>query len=66
MPATNAATDRLSVIYCSHDALIPYAKNARTLLDAQVAQIVASIREFGWTNPVPVDGDNGIMACAGR
>ena len=37
-------------------ALIPYARNARTHSDAQVAQIAASIRAFGWTNPILVDG----------
>ncbi|WP_292213651.1 DNA methyltransferase [Mesorhizobium sp.] len=47
-------------------ALIPFAKNARTHSDAQVAQIAASIREFGWTNPILVDGDNGIIAGHGR
>ena len=46
--------------------LIPYAKNARTHSEAQVAQIAASIGEFGWTNPVLVDGDNGIIAGHGR
>ena len=39
------------------EALIPYAKNSRTHDDAQVAQIAASIKEFGWTNPILVDGD---------
>src|SRR6187455_77043 len=47
-------------------ALIPYARNARTHSDAQVAQIAASIREFGFTNPVLVDGENGIIAGHGR
>jgi DNA modification methylase len=46
--------------------LIPYARNARTHSDAQVAQIAASIREFGWTNPVLVDGGNGVVAGHGR
>ena len=46
--------------------LIPYARNSRTHSDAQVAQIAASIREFGWTNPVLVDGENGIIAGHGR
>jgi hypothetical protein len=36
-------------------ALIPYARNARTHSDAQVAQIAASIREFGFTNPRLID-----------
>jgi DNA modification methylase len=46
--------------------LIPYARNARTHSEAQIAQIAASIREFGWTNPVLVDGDNGVIAGHGR
>lgn len=50
----------------SVDSLIPYARNARTHSDAQVAQIAASIREFGWTNPILVDGDNSIIAGHGR
>jgi hypothetical protein len=48
------------------DSLIPYARNSRTHSDQQVAQIAASIREFGFTNPVLVDGDNGIIAGHGR
>jgi len=46
--------------------LIPYARNARTHSDAQVAQIAASIKEFGWTNPVLIDGERGIIAGHGR
>jgi len=46
--------------------LIPYVKNSRTHSDEQVAQIAASIKEFGWTNPILVDGDNGIIAGHGR
>ena len=46
--------------------LIPYAKNSRTHSDEQVSQIAASIKEFGWTNPILVDGDNGIIAGHGR
>ncbi|WP_363800797.1 site-specific DNA-methyltransferase [Lysobacter firmicutimachus] len=48
------------------EALIPFARNARTHSDAQVAQIAASIIEFGWTNPILVDGNNGIIAGHGR
>jgi DNA modification methylase len=48
------------------EALIPYAKNSRTHDDAQVAQIAASIKEFGWTNPILIDGDKGIIAGHGR
>lgn len=46
--------------------LVPYARNARTHSPGQVAQIAASIREFGWTVPVLVDGQNGIIAGHGR
>jgi hypothetical protein len=48
------------------DNLIPYANNARVHSDEQIAQIAASIKEFGWTNPILVDGDNGIIAGHGR
>jgi len=48
------------------EGLIPYARNSRTHSDEQVAQIAASIREFGWTNPVLLDGANGIIAGHGR
>ena len=47
-------------------ALVPYARNARTHSPAQVAQIAASIQEFGFTNPVLVDQDDGIIAGHGR
>lgn len=47
-------------------SLLPYARNSRTHSDAQVAQIAASIKEFGWTNPVLVDGDGTIIAGHGR
>jgi DNA modification methylase len=56
----------LNVEYRKVDALIPYARNARTHTDAQVAKIAASIVEFGWTSPILVDGDNGIIAGHGR
>ena len=46
--------------------LIPYVNNSRTHSDEQVAQIAASIKEFGWTNPILVDGQNGIIAGHGR
>ncbi|MGI8989283.1 MAG: ParB N-terminal domain-containing protein [Bryobacteraceae bacterium] len=48
------------------DKLIPYAKNPRTHSDAQVAQIAASIREFGFTSPLLVDAKAGIIAGHGR
>jgi DNA modification methylase len=46
--------------------LTPYAKNSRTHSPEQVAQIVASIKQFGFTNPVLIDKDNGIIAGHGR
>ena len=46
--------------------LIPYVNNARTHSDEQIAQIAASIKEFGWTNPILLDGTNGIIAGHGR
>ncbi len=48
------------------DALIPYARNSRTHSDAQVAQIAASIKEFGFTNPVLIDETGSIIAGHGR
>lgn len=48
------------------DKLVPYAKNSRTHSDAQVAQIAASIREWGWTTPVLVDETGSIIAGHGR
>ncbi|MCU6432646.1 site-specific DNA-methyltransferase [Undibacterium sp. Jales W-56] len=56
----------LNVEYRKVEALIPYARNPRTHTDEQVAKIAASIVEYGWTNPVLVDGDNGIIAGHGR
>ena len=47
------------------DKLIPYAKNSRTHSEAQIAQIAASIKEFGFRNPILVDG-NGVIAGHGR
>jgi ParB family transcriptional regulator, chromosome partitioning protein len=48
------------------NALIPYASNSRTHSQEQVAQIAASIKEFGFTNPILTDGKNGIIAGHGR
>jgi DNA modification methylase len=48
------------------EKLIPYARNARTHSDEQVGQIAASIREWGWTTPILVDEDGGIIAGHGR
>jgi len=56
----------LTVIEVPIEELIPYVNNARTHSDEQVAQIASSIKEFGWTNPILVDGDKGIIAGHGR
>ena len=57
---------KLRIKHLAVESLVPYARNARTHSEAQVAQIAASIEEFGWTNPVLVDGDGGIIAGHGR
>jgi len=48
------------------DKLIPYAKNARNHSDLQIAQIAASIKEFGFNDPIEIDEDNMILAGHGR
>lgn len=56
----------LQIDYEQVEALLPYAANSRTHSEAQIAQIAASIKEFGWTNPILIDGDNTIIAGHGR
>jgi len=56
----------IKVDYCKTADLIPYAANSRTHSEQQVAQIAASIKEFGFTNPILTDGGNGIIAGHGR
>jgi len=48
------------------EILIPYAQNSRTHSEAQITQIASSIKEFGFLNPVIIDGENGIIAGHGR
>jgi len=48
------------------DRLIPYVRNARTHSDEQVAQIAASIKEFGFVNPILAGSDSVIIAGHGR
>ena len=57
---------QLEVVYRNVADLLPYARNSRTHSDEQVAQIAGSIREFGFVNPVLIDGENGIIAGHGR
>jgi 16S rRNA G966 N2-methylase RsmD len=58
--------NELNVKYISIMDLLPYKNNARTHSDEQITQIAASIKEFGFLNPVIVDGENGIIAGHGR
>jgi len=60
----NKHTEKLELI--AIDKLIPYANNARTHSDAQIKKIQASLREFGFVNPVLIDKDCGIIAGHGR
>jgi ParB-like chromosome segregation protein Spo0J len=62
----NKTSPTLQIEYRAIDALLPYARNPRTHSPAQIAKIAASIVEFGWTSPVLVDGDNGILCGHGR
>jgi ParB-like chromosome segregation protein Spo0J len=56
----------LQIEYKSTDELIPYVNNSRTHSESQVTQIAASIKEFGFTNPILTDGTNGVIAGHGR
>lgn len=56
----------LKIQYRKVEDLIPYVNNSRKHSDQQVAQIAASIKEFGWTNPILVDNEKGIIAGHGR
>ena len=58
--------DSIKIRKVKVNELLPYARNSRTHSEAQVAQIAASITEFGWTNPILADGDKGIIAGHGR
>jgi ParB family chromosome partitioning protein len=59
-------TNQLKITYQKTGDLVPYARNSRTHSEEQVGQIAASIREFGFTNPVLVDEENTIIAGHGR
>jgi ParB-like chromosome segregation protein Spo0J len=56
----------MEILFKDINSLKPYSKNARTHSDRQVSQIVESIKEFGFTNPVLIDKNNGIIAGHGR
>lgn len=56
----------LSIEYKSTGELVPYVNNSRTHSEQQVQQVAASIKEFGFTNPILIDHDGGIIAGHGR
>jgi DNA modification methylase len=66
MTIQNKIDAQLQIVYKNSEELIPYINNPRTHTPTQVAQVAASIQEFGWTNPVLLDGQNGIIAGHGR
>lgn len=58
--------EKLEIEYLSTARLIPYVNNSRTHSDEQISQICASIKEFGFTNPILIDESEGIIAGHGR
>lgn len=63
---TDLKSDTLKIEHMPVDDLIPYAKNARTHSETQIAQIAASMTEFGFVNPILLGEDNVIIAGHGR
>ena len=61
-----ALMNPIKLEYRAVEVLIPYARNAKQHSEAQVAQIAASIREFGWGAPILIDGQNNVIAGHGR
>ena len=57
---------KLAIKYKKPSDLLAYTNNSRTHSDTQIAQLVASLQEFGFTNPILIDGKNGIIAGHGR
>ncbi len=55
-------SEKLKIVYRPLQELSPYAHNARTHSPEQVAQLVESIKQFGWTNPVLIDEKGEIIA----
>ena len=66
MDIMRTKTDKRTIEYVGTSSLTPYARNSRTHSPQQVKQIAASIKEFGFTNPVLIDEANGIIAGHGR
>jgi ParB-like chromosome segregation protein Spo0J len=63
---TGAVSASLRIEYRALESLIPYERNPRTHSEEQIAQIASSIKEFGFTNPILLDGENGVIAGHGR
>ncbi len=63
---TDLKSANLKIEHIPVDELIPYAKNARTHSETQIAQIAASMTEFGFLNPILRGDDNVIIAGHGR
>lgn len=63
---TTTKKNKLKITYRKVAELIPFMNNARTHSEEQVREIAASIEEFGFTNPVLLDGDSGVIAGHGR
>ena len=66
MDIMRTKTDKRTIEYVGTSSLTPYARNSRTHSPQQVKQIAASIKEFGFTNPILIDEANGIIAGHGR
>ncbi len=66
MDKMRSKSDKRTIEYVALDKLTPYARNSRTHSKDQVKQIAASIREFGFTNPVLIDDEGTIIAGHGR
>jgi ParB-like chromosome segregation protein Spo0J len=62
----NSGSESLKIQYLPIDNLVPYQRNPRTHSEEQIEQIAASIREFGFTNPILIDANQGIIAGHGR
>ena len=64
--AKTSGTGALEIKYTRTESLIPYANNSRTHSETQIKQVAASIKEFGFTNPILVDDSGGVIAGHGR
>lgn len=63
---SNETDQQLTIVYRLVESLTPDPRNARTHPKRQIDQIVGSIREFGFTNPILIDSDDGVIAGHGR